>query len=241
MSNELINPEEEFDFASIAGKGSAYQLIVDENPELGVNAAGGSFNPYIKFISGKAKIVTKKKFPADHYGLHSTPGSEIPDVDLGESFEAIFLERRIVAVMEVGEKYCRFYDPQSEEYKAAKAKAELPGMNGAFHGYEWLMWLPVQDVIATFHFNSASTKNLEVTTFKLGPVGKTLKFSWRGASNTKGDWTTPVISFSETKYRPKKEDLTRFQNAITAFANPVSSGPLLASSSADGSSLPVDR
>lgn len=179
----------------------------------------GDWLPYMTVEGSNSKNVKQKKIQLGVFGL--VEGKSI--IDLGEEVVCVVLAWRPKAA-EFEPKVLSFYDVSSDEFKKIQARAELPGLNNAACGPEFLIWLPERQKLCTFHFGNKSMR-MEAPNLLAGlkdPANGGIfqcRLFCKYIEKPKFSWHCP-----ETK--PFKGELTSFPDAgylqteLTKFLNP---------------------
>lgn len=116
-------------------------------------AGSGGFMGYIQLMSSNSECVKRGQFPLGHFSY--TKGKN--NHDLGESFQFLVFGWRPRAIN--FNDNISVFDTEHPEFKALVAKADLPGLNGAAYGMEFLIGIPDVKELALFHFGNKSSRN----------------------------------------------------------------------------------
>ncbi|MBF84098.1 MAG: hypothetical protein CL489_06420 [Acidobacteria bacterium] len=180
----------------------------------------GSNMPYVKLCGSSTTLVKQGIIPMGHHSL--TEGQN--HIDLGNEFLAAFISNRPKAV-HYGEDLTISYDPTKPEFQEIMKKADLGGQaaRGYSYGYEFLLYLPEQNKMATYHFGNPTARQstdailalFDDHNFFMATVSSTL-IERKGNS-----WHGPVVKYYENPVEMPKFDAETVQASIEKFDNPV--------------------
>jgi hypothetical protein len=168
-------------------------LIVPQTPgDLAlfndVMASSTTFPPRLQLFGAKSDACAEGKINIGRYGL--VEDQEITDV--GDALDCVILAFRGKAFNKSGEDVIVDYDPNSKIYNEIVTMAQKEGFgSGCMYGLELLLYLPDQDVFATFHFSSKSARRESKKVAPLIGKGMTLKCKLIEFKGYK--WHNPVV------------------------------------------------
>ena len=200
---------------------SDLQIIIPETDEQALASLTkvGDYLPYVSLYATSAGAVLEGKIAAGNFGL--VVNQVI--LDLKREFNCHVIMYRPKAMI-IGDSILSYYDMNSPEFKAAKATADLPGMNNALAGLEFLIFLPdVGDdgTFATFFAanKSARKESANIRTFRGGKFTTWTSILHKGP---KFSWFVPKVVACSTSsaVTPDPDELTA---QIAKFASPKSS------------------
>lgn len=115
-------------------------------------AAGGTWLPRLQLFIASSNLCKAGSFTPNRYGL--VRSRTVID-DLSKSVNVLPLSWRPKAT-DINEKV-NYFDPSKPEFREIQSRASSFG-NGCMVGPEFLLWVPVSGVFATFYMNSITAQ-----------------------------------------------------------------------------------
>lgn len=167
----------------------------------------------LQLFGSKSDACTEQRIGIGHWGLVND------DVitDLGEETEVAVLAFRAKALDTNADVIVNEHDPHSETFAAIRERSYVKD-SGCMYGPEFLMYVPSQDVFATY-FASSKTARREAKKFQpLMGKAATLKVKLIDPPASKYKWHGPVVLPCSSPL--SVPDIKIMQAEIEKFMNP---------------------
>lgn len=183
---------------------------------------GANYLPFLQLASGETNIFKKGLVPANHFAIKKGDNY----VDLGESLVAMICQWRSKA-MYFSPDILSYYDPESAEFKAIKAKQEAEKDPGCGWGPDLLLWLPEANEVVTYFLSSptgriSSTDMLAIFDDGTGVMTLGSKSVEGKYGEAKGKfWRAPTAE--EYDMDIAMPDMEKLNKELEKFSNPTAS------------------
>lgn len=174
-------------------------------------ASSKKFLPRVQLFGSASKLCKMGKFPIGHYGL--VTGADKAD-DLGESLDMLVINVRAKALDTTLDPPVSVFDRKHPEFQRIVDATEKPN-SGCMWGPEYLVWLPMLKIYATFFFLNATMRREAANMHKLLGSAATAKVQFI-ESKSYGGWHGPLIVPCTTPFDlPEMEDLEKQVDTFT--------------------------
>lgn len=118
--------------------------------------AGSGFLPYVQLIGSSSGAVKEGKMLPGRWTFNR--GRDKME-ELSPVFECLVLSRRACAKHKTNKGILSFYDQDHPEYKKIEHESKAGGMNGYWHGTEYLGWYPGFKEFFAYHASNPTARS----------------------------------------------------------------------------------
>ncbi len=186
----------------------------------------GNYLGRLQLFGSKSDAVAEGRIPAAHYGF--VHDDDI--TDLGEEVDLVIIGWRAKALDTSGDALIIDFNSKSEIFADIKARSGSRD-SGCMFGPEFLVYLPEQDVFATYYMSSKTARREAKKVVPLVGKAATLKCHLIDPPASKYKWHAPLVFPCSAPMKAPPEDKLREEWA--KFSNPPKSDVEVADDSAD--------
>lgn len=170
----------------------------------------GDWLQRLQLMTSNSAKCKSAEFPVNHYAL--VDGSNL--IDVGKDVDVLIISWRPKAI-EMGEEIITVFDPTTPEFARIQAKSDEKD-SGCMFGIEFLVWVPVQKVFATFFLGSKSSRREAAAVKALCRNAATLKSHL--IETKKFSWQSPCVTACSNKL--EMPDMDKLEKENEKFINP---------------------
>jgi len=175
----------------------------------------GGYIGRIQLFGSKSDACATGQIGIGHWGLVLDDNI----TDLGEQTDLVIVGWRAKALDTSGEALIIDFDPKSDTFADIKGRSGTRD-SGCMFGPEFLVWLPEQEVFATYYMSSKTARREAKKVVSL--VGKAATFKCHLIETAKYKWHGPLAFPCSAPVKAPAEDEVRAEWA--KFVNPPKSG-----------------